>query len=332
MQTIEEIVSKAVDRVINEELGINEAVYKAYTELLSCVNNNIADKKQYHNYYINGIKVHGITAQDDFIVFGDMPVKLQIQFYFVRNENHRKRLIDKIFEPYSFYFVGGGSNLIFLRAPVIRELGFKFWDRKIIFDPEGKIKGSLIHELKHAYQQYMMDKKHPYFDNDLVKHKHRDLYNYALSRTVSWEVDDSDINRIYWAIYHLTPAELTANLESSYLRIKNEASDYSRAMQVLKNTPLYLMFNYHTETFNKLMDDNIDESAFDDLYENTGKDKKWFISFMKKGMKVLKKTISKLMGLISRDYQTNKVTKNDIDNISNKRKMDGGDATIRYGR
>jgi hypothetical protein len=143
-----------------------------------------------------------------------------------------------------------------------------------------------------------------------LKDKKRKLMNFkeygVYRRAVNWiyanGYNNSDKAKIFWAVYVLSPVEITANIQSVYGSIKRQARNRNDAMTILNNSEFMGDMDFCSEILNKLINNRV--SLFDQTFaqQKLGRDVKWIIKYINRGLNRMKQSVRKLEKLIDKEY------------------------------
>ena len=107
---------------------------------------------------------------------------------------------------------------------------------------------------------------------------------------------------MFWAIYYLTPVEITANAQALYGEIKKKAKDKGDAIDVLSNSEFMEEMQIYSNLLEKLNNNKIKLSDLMLVQRKLGRNTEWIIKYINKGVNKMKQSVRKLEKLIDKEY------------------------------
>lgn len=295
------LFSSVVSEVLEEELGISKEVHDEALKMYYFINALLLTNTEYGYYFIDNTEVYGICKEGRVKIFkDDCFLNYSFNFIFVENQDAFEKLSHSITIEQLGY--DQENNTLIIRMPIITSENFNPKTDVVQLDDnvDADIYNTLQHEFKHIYQKYMVslkDKK-----RKIMNFKERGIYQKAVNWIYTNGYNDSDKAKIFWAIYVLSPVEITANIQSVYGSIKRQARNRNDAMTILNNSEFMEEMDLCSSILNKLVNNRV--SLYDQILvqQKLGRDVKWITKYISRGLNRMKQSVRKLEKLIDKEY------------------------------
>lgn len=295
-KNIKELFSSVVTEVLEEELGVSKEAYDEAVRIYNVIKLLVSEKSEYGYYFINNTLVYGIQRIGDIELFNNKyTINYQIEFIFIKN----KEDYDKYSNSIQLEYLGFAQedNLLFIRMPImcpdIDNMKMDNETSTVLYD-------ALQHEFKHIYQKYMVSQKDE--KCNLIDFKSSRVYQRATEWIYANNYDGSDLCKLFWAIYYLTPVEITANVQALYGEIKKKAKDRGDAIDILNNSEFMEEIQIYSNLLEKLNNNKIKLSDLILVQRKLERDTEWIIKYITKGVNKMKQNVRKLEKLIDKEY------------------------------
>jgi hypothetical protein len=296
------LFSSVVTEVLNEELGFSNEAYDEAVRLYNIINQLISTKSEYNYYLIDGIKVYGIKKEGSIEIFNKKHIlDYRFEFIFINGNEIHKKLSNSIQIEFAGY--DQNNNLLILRIPI--------WV-SVFFNPEtdeaemdnntaSELYNTLQHEFKHIYQKYVLSQKDK--NRNLLSFKNNIVYHKATEWIYANGYNGSDLSKMFWAIYQLEPAEITANLQGLFGEIKSKAKSKDDAINILNNSDFAEEIMIYSDILDKLTNNKIKLSDLFVVQRRLERNKEWITKYIRKGVSKMKQSYRKIEKLIEKEYQ-----------------------------
>jgi hypothetical protein len=288
--------SSVVTEVLEEELGISKEAYDESNRMFMYIEKIISDKTKYKFYFIDNILVYGVQNYGDIDLFdGKYTINYHFNFIFIKNAEE----FDKYSKSIQLEYLGFSQedNLLFIKMPIMcPDIDNVKMDNETSFD----LYNTLQHEFKHIYQKYMLSQKDE--KRNILDYKKSKVYQKATEWIYAHNYDGSDLCKMFWAIYYLTPVEITANAQALYGEIKKRAKDKGDAIDVLSNSEFMEEMQIYSNLLEKLNNNKIKLSDLMLVQRKLGRNTEWIIKYINKGINKMKQSVRKIEKLIDKEY------------------------------
>ena len=290
------IFSSVVTEVLEEELGISKEAYDEAVRIYNIISSLISDKSEYGYFFINEMKVYGVQKKEDIEIFNQSyTINYHFEFIFIKNVEEYIKYSNSIQLEYLGF--DQENNLLFIRLPIIySDIDNVKMDNKT----SNRLYDTLQHEFKHIYQKYMLSQKDE--KRDILDYKKNKVYQRATAWIYANNYDGSDLSKMFWAIYYLTPIEITANTQALYGEIKKRAKDREDAIDILNNSEFVEEMQIYSKLLEKLNNNKIKLSDLMLVQRKLGRNTEWIIKYIHRGINKMKQSIRKLEKLIDKEY------------------------------
>lgn len=139
-------------------------------------------------------------------------------------------------------------------------------------------------------------------NRNILDYKKSNVYQKATKWIYAYNYDGSDLCKMFWAIYYLTPVEITANAQALYGDIKKRAKDKKDAIDILSNSEFMEETQIYSDLLKKLNNNKIKLSDLMLVQRELGRNKKWIIKYINRGVNKMKQSIRKIEKLIDKEY------------------------------
>ena len=298
---IKEMFSSVVTEVLEEELGISKEAYDEAVRIYNVINALIMTESEYGYYFIDREKVYGIKREGYIEIFNQKyTINYNFEFIFVDNAEMYGKLNDSIQLEYTGY--DQNSNILFIRIPILTPSYFNSKAEIIKMDNKtaSDLYNTLQHEFKHIYQKYMLSQKDE--KRQLLDFKKSKVYHKATLWIFQNGYDNSDLSKMFWAIYQLTSEEITANIQGLYGEIKKNAKNRGDAIDILSNSEFVEEMQVYSNLLDKLNNNKVKLSDLMVIQKRLGRNTKWLIKYINKGVNKMKQSVRKLEKLIDKEY------------------------------
>lgn len=290
--------SSVVTEVLEEELGISKEAYDESVRMFTSIEKIISDRSKYKFYFIDNVMVYGIQNYGDINLFDNKyTINYRFEFIFIKNAEEYNKYSKSIqLECLGF---DQESNFLFIRLPIMCS---DIDDVRMDNETSNSLYDILQHEFKHIYQKYMLSQKDE--KRTILDYKKNKVYQRASAWINVNNYDGSDLSKMFWAIYYLTPAEITANAQALYGEIKKKAKDRGDAIDVLSNSEFVEEMQIYSNLLEKLNNNKIKLSDLMRVQRKLGRNTEWIIKYIHRGLNKMKQSIRKIEKLIDKEYGT----------------------------
>ena len=307
MKQLKQYILNETKKILNEELGISKEVQEATTNVLSFINEKfLSDRKLYKEYLWEfgnpESKVYGVEQMCDYPLFDNFVIKLIVRSCIFDDKEKMNEAYATLNNIEQYHFEPA-RKVIVLCFPAYRP-NFNYGKDIIQIGLKNtRIRGTLAHEIKHAFQFFKKTQK--YNTPNLLHHKDSNIYHKALKWADS---KDKYMAPIGYYVYYCTGPEVTANMESLFTSIKQNCNNIDEAKDFIKKSRL----SYNFYGLMKLIDDinknNIPDNVFIMFKEYFNRDKEWLIKHFNKGVKSLKRCIKRAAALSQKYFNNTQPT------------------------
>ena len=293
--------SSVVTEVLEEELGISKEAYDEAIRIYNVIELLISTKSEYGYYFIDREKVYGIKRDGDIDLFNNQyTINYHFEFIFIDNTETYETLNNSI----QIEFIGydQDSNTLYIRFPILTPNYFNLKTEVVKMDNKtaSELYNTLQHEFKHIYQKYMLSQKDE--KRNILDYKKSKVYQKATEWIYAHNYDGSDLCKMFWAIYYLTPVEITANAQALYGEIKKRAKDKGDAIDVLSNSEFMEEMQIYSNLLEKLNNNKVKLSDLMLVQRKLGRNTEWIIKYINKGVNKMKQSVRKIEKLIDKEY------------------------------
>lgn len=288
--------SSVVTEVLEEELGISKEAYDESIRMFTYIEKIISDKTKYKFYFIDNVKVYGIQHYGDISLFDNKyTINYRFEFIFIKTAEEYHKYSESIRLDYIDFVQD--DKILFIRLPIICS---DIDDVKMDNETSNILYNTIQHEFKHIYQKYMVSQKDE--KRRLLNYKKNTVYQRALKWIYANDYNGSDLSKMFWAIYYLTPAEITANAQALYGEIKKRAKDKEDAINALNNSEFVEELQIYSNLLEKLNNNKIKLSDLMTVQLRLGKNTEWIIKYIHRGLNKMKQSVRKIEKLIDKEY------------------------------
>lgn len=292
--------SSIVEETLKEELGISKEAYDEAINFYKKIKTVLKDKSKYTYFNVDDLKVFGVKEKGNEVIFnGEYTIKYILEIIFITNEEMYRKYSNSIQLELNYYSLD--CNLLHIRTPIILKENFDLNTDNVSIDVKTNVElyNALQHEFKHIYQKYkvsLLDKSRP-----LLSLKNDQIYQNVVEWLYTHQNNGSDLYNIFYAIYYLEPAEITANVQELYGKVKL-AKVKKEAMEIVNNSEIMSELKIYNTLLEKFKNNQIKLSDLFVLRTKLKQNKKWVINYITKGVKKLKQSIRKLIALIDKEF------------------------------
>jgi hypothetical protein len=302
MEQLENYILTETKKILKEEMGINREVQEATSNVLEFVNEILSHKEYYKEYLWDKnnpeSKVYGVLGFCNYTLFEGFDIRLHIQMCIFDDKekmNDAYKTLDNI-EMYHYDFQ---SHIIAIHFPAYRP---NFNYNKDIIQiglKNTRIRGTISHEIKHAFQSFKKEQKG--HKSNLNSYKKSRIYVKALE----WNESKNKDEKLFgYAIYYCFPIEITANMESLFTSIKQNCNDLNEAINYIKASDISRSAQGISNLIHAINNNHFIENIFIKFKNDFHRDKKWLINHLNNGLKLLKRCIKRTINL-SEQYFNN---------------------------
>lgn len=306
MEELKKYIINEIRKVVNEEMGISEEVTESTEDVLKIINKVLSNPSNYKYFDWNGdgsSQVYGI--EDDFpvFVFNKYYIYMYLRIVVCNSTSELKGL--KEIEKYSF--MPDASTRLTLHFPIVRKK-FKKGDTVQIGLSGTRIRSTIAHELKHAYQYLKEMESKGNFDeygtvdvgNDVGLGNYKERAAYQTSHRIMRKKYTNQINRIGYLMYYVDKAEITANVQKLYSQTIQDAEDLQEAMYLI-DTSRYVEHIYDIRNLIEQIETGFIGPRIMKYMEMQYKmSKKWILIKLKNGEKALLKGLGRVKMMVQK--------------------------------
>lgn len=306
MDKLKKYIINEIRKVINEEMGISEEVTEATEYVIKIINKLLANPQNYTYFDWNGdgsSKVFGIEEDFPVFVFGKHCIYMYLRVVVCNSNQELKGLKDV--EKYSF--MPDASTRLTLHFPIVRKK-FKKGDTVQIGLSGTRIRSTIAHELKHAYQylsemeakgnigEYgMVD-----MNNDEGLGNFKERVAYQTSHKIMKQKYTKQIRRIGYLMYYVDKAEITANVQKLYSQTLQDAEDLDEALYLI-DTSHYVKHIYDIRNLIEQIETGFIGPRIMKYVEGQyNRPAEWIIKKLRKGEKELLKGLGRVKMLVQK--------------------------------
>lgn len=293
-------------KLIKEELGISQIVVKETDELINLLNECSSDinNYRYFTWDENYDNVYGIQLSGTITLFDNYEVTLFFKLGIFNSKEELQDFYKKAKYPERYYF-NSDDNCILISCCAYRE-NFRYGIDTIQLGIKNtRLRGTLSHELKHAYQFFMKNK------TPLLNNNNGPLYLNALKLKEEQTGYPSIIGYILYYLYNI---EITANVQDLWTTIIHNADgDYNKALEIFNNSELYKTTKAVPLTIKIFNDNKISQEQIDIIQSYLKLPINKVFSLLNNGNKKLIKACGKIRTMIEKYFNnTTKITNENI--------------------
>ena len=284
---------------LNEELGFSKDVDLEINHVIDIIIDGLKNKNNYGEFIWDddkGLSVYGVNFINDVVLFGCYKIKIIVRFGIFSSTKEYIEFCEMINELNEYYFNAfleciSISSIVF-RKNFDKQNGILTIDKNDI-----KLRSTLEHEIKHAYQYFKRNYKDGNVEQgQIADYKEQRIYNISIRLS-----NDSKNNKpsiIGYAIYYTFPMEITANIQKTWSLIQqNSQNDYNCALEELDNSYYTKMLKYIKNSV-LAMENNISTKDINFLEKEYNRSINWIFARIKKGYKNLLRGYGRLKTLI----------------------------------
>lgn len=306
MDRLKKYIINEIRKVINEEMGISEEVTEATEYIIKIINEILANPQNYKYFDWNGdgsSKVFGIEEDFPVSVFGEYYIYMYLRVVVCNSTSQLKGLED--IEKYSF--MPDASTRLTLNFPIVRR-NFKKGDTVQIGLSGTRIRSTIAHEMKHAYQYLKeMDSKGKIgeygmidMNDDAGLGNYKERRAYYTSHKLMKKKYTNQIKRIGYLMYYVDNAEITANVQKLYSQIIQDAEDLQEAMYLI-DTSRYVEHIYNIRNLIEQIETGfIGPRVMKYVEGQYNMSKKWILIKLKNGEKALLKGLGRVKMMVQK--------------------------------
>lgn len=298
MKQLKNYIITETKKILNEELGINKEVQEATSNILEFVNEILSDKKNYGEFFWDNNpenKVYGVLGHCEYTLFNGYNIQLYIQMCIFDDREKMKKAYETFSDIERYYF-SSFSNAIVLHFPAYRPNFNYNKDIVQIGLKNTRIRGTLSHEIKHAFQFFKKRQTREILR--LNSYKKSEVYTTANE----WAKSKNTNKCLFgYAIYYCFPTEITANMESLFTNIKQNCNDLNEAIQFIKTSELSRTAQATNYLVGEIINNHFPEEIYVELKNDFNRDKEWLIKHLNKGLKLLKRCLKRAT-ILSKQY------------------------------
>ena len=294
---LEERIDRVVTNILNEEKGISDMVEFATDRLINVINGELQNPHKYGEVVLKcpkgQYKTFGAQIMANMRIFGNYSLFI----YFTIGVISSKEELEKAYTQYGtledYYFVNHPSlgPMLYIQCPALRN-GFKPYDDLLEIGLIGtRIRSTLSHELKHAYQFFMSS-------GHLMNYKQTKIYDKAILYKEQGEKEQNDFKYLAgYFLYFASPTEVTANAQLVYTQIMQDAENKKHAYDILSDSDLNLA-SYDIADFIADMDKMLKLQDIEDFKRFFNRDIEWLKKYLKKNLAKIIRSIKRIEKLI----------------------------------
>lgn len=303
MELLENYIQAQTRKIIKEELGISKEVQEETTNLINFINTEILSNQEYYEEYYwerdkPETKVYGVYDLYDYTLFGDFNIQILVKVC-IFDDKEKMDEAYKTLNNLELYFFDHAYQRIVVCFPAYRP-NFNYGkDILQIGLKNTRIRGTLSHEIKHAYQSYIKRTKN--LSQRLNSHKNSIIYRKALE----WQhAKNNDMGILGYAVYYCFPSEITANMELLYTTIKQNCTNLNDALEYIKRSQIS-RDTYRVISLIKSIENNkFPEETLMEFEKYFNRNRTWLLKFLKKGFALLTKCLKRAT-ILSKQYFDN---------------------------
>lgn len=306
MDRLKKYIINEIRKVINEEMGISEEVTESTEDVLKIINKVLSNPKNYKYFDWNGdgsSQVYGIEEDFPVFVFNKYYIYMYLRIVVCNSTSELKGLND--IEKYSF--MPDASTRLTLHFPIVRKK-FKKGDTVQIGLSGTRIRSTIAHELKHAYQYLSeMESKGNIgeygmidMSNDVGLGNYKERAAYQTSHKIMRKKYTKQIQRIGYLMYYVDKAEITANVQKLYSQTIQDAEDLQEAMYLI-DTSRYVGHIYDIRNLIEQIETGFIGPRIMKYVEGQyNMSKKWILIKLKNGEKALLKGLGRVKMMVQK--------------------------------
>lgn len=299
-------MKKQNKNIIKEELGISQIVNNETNELIDYLNHILSNKNNYMTFgWDDNHEVYGVSFMTKIKLFDNFDVDLLFRIALFSSYEECEKFFNEAEEPERYYF-NGEDNLILISCCTYRDNFNYDTDTLKLGIKNTRLRGTLSHELKHAYQFFMKNK------TPLLNDKNKRLYRNALNLTKEQKGYPSIIGYVFYYLYNI---EITANAQNLWTTINQDTNgDYNKALQIFNESELFRTTKAIPLLIKLINDGTITQEQINIVQSYLNMPINKVISMLKQGNKRLRKVCGKLRTMIENNY--NKSTNENVIKLS----------------
>lgn len=320
MKQLENYILSETRKILKEEMGISQIVNDETNRIVEILNEVLKNKNNYHQFYWNphdkNTLTYGIQSEQEITLFGYYTITLLFKICVIDSSKAMDYAYEhfKNLEKYAFV---SETDTIYLHCPAYRP-NFDYSNGTIQIGREyTRFRGTLSHEVKHAYQFFQKHienfKEREDMNYNLLAHDDSKVYRKVLKSIDRYKDCCPQISLIAHSIYYTFPIEITANVQKLWTLIQQDSFGYyDVALSELENSK-YVEMIYTIKYCIRLLEDS--DNAMDDktytflivFSHYLGRSKEWIIKHLTKGYKKLLQGYGRVRTMIEKYYDKNNV-------------------------
>lgn len=306
MDRLKKYIINEIRKVVNEEMGISEEVTEATEHVIKIINKILANPQNYTYFDWNGdgsSKVFGIEEDFPVFVFDKHYIYMYLRVVVCNSKQELNGLKDV--EKYSF--MPDASTRLTLHFPIVRR-NFKKGDTVQIGLSGTRIRSTIAHELKHAYQYLSeMESKGSIgeygmidMSNDEGLGNFKERAAYQTSHKIMKQKYTKQIRRIGYLMYYVDKSEITANVQKLYSQTLQDAEDLDEALYLI-DTSHYVKHIYDIRNLIEQIETGfIGPRIMKYVERQYNRPAEWIIKQLRKGEKELLRGLGRVKMLVQK--------------------------------
>lgn len=266
-KTLNETLRMRLNKIITEELGINDALDNEATRAAKSIIKNLSGKPFRECRRDNGetvyMKSHTETAE-----IYNKKVKIYVTNYLFKTEEEKNDFLNNHIIPQGYVYE---TNMLCIPIYTVEDKGVE----------TGEFIDTIYHELEHFMQTNLMG--HNFGSEEL----------YTMAKTNLYSANETE-RALAQIIYASSPSEQDAFINGMYGSLKN--SSFLDIDDEIKKSEAYAWYKNLCKSYLLIKNSDIKENVFK-------KNQAWFIAIAKKGIKRYEKKLARAIYKLKKDMQ-----------------------------
>ena len=320
MKTLENYILREARKVLKEEMGISQIVNDETNKIVKILNDILKDRNNYQQFYWNpnnkNTLTYGVQLEQEVTLFGYYNITLSFKICIIDSEKGLDYAYEHFNNLEKYVFISE-ADMIRLHCPAYRP-NFDYSNETIQIGREyTRFRGTLSHEVKHAYQFFQKHienfKEREDMTYNLLAYDDSKVYRKTLKSVDRYKKSCPEMSLIAHCIYYTFPIEITANVQKLWTLVQQDSFGYyDVALSELENSRYVEMIQTVKYCIRLLEDsDNVmDNKTYTFLVifsHYLGRPKEWMIKHLKKGYKKLVQGYGRVRTMIEKYYDKNNV-------------------------
>ena len=266
-ESLNEVLRIRINKIITEELGINDALDNEATRAAKSIIKNLSGKPFREYRRENGETVY-IKSHTENVEIYNKKVKIYVTNYLFKTEEEKINFLNKHIIPQGYVYE---TNMLCVPVYTIEGKGFEM--REFI--------DTIYHELEHFMQ------------TNLIGHDFGSEELYMIAKTNLYSSNETE-RALAQIIYASSPSEQDAFINGMYGSLKN--SSFLEIDDEIKKSEAYAWYKNLCKSYLLIKNSDIKENVFK-------KSRAWFISIAKRGIKRYEKKLARTIYKLKKDTQ-----------------------------